>query len=179
MTWRTGGIIAITAALWWGGFGVGRLSKATPPAEVKAVEVVKYQDRVEYRDRTVTVAEKAQVIRRVVRVVVTPDGTKTREVVTDSATNERQAAAASSSGARATAAERVTEVVTIAAPRASWALSVLGGLNAAAALGAERRFWVGAALTHRFIGPLRLGVVAIERPGNGGLDVGAMVGVEF
>jgi hypothetical protein len=164
VTWpaRAGIAAAAALAVWLAGFVQGRGRR--PPAEVvtKTVDKVVYQDRVEYRDRVEVKASRAQVIRRVIHVTVAPDGTTTRDVTIDKATNASQSAQVEAQGQRTKSLAESHEVssTTVLAPR--WRFGVMGGVNAAAALGAERKWWLGGSTTHAFIGRSSLGGVFVK-----------------
>jgi hypothetical protein len=168
VTWpaRAGIAAAAALAVWLAGFVQGRGRR--PPAEVvtKTVDKVVYQDRVEYRDRVEVKASRAQVIRRVIHVTVAPDGTTTRDVTIDKATNASQSAQAEAQGQRTKSLAESHEVssTTVLGPR--WGLGVMGGLNAAGLVGADRRWWLGGSMTHSFLGPLRWGGVLVKVKGQ-------------
>lgn len=168
MTWPARAGIATAAALvvWLTGYAVGR--GHARPAEVRTVTVDKlvYQDRVEYRDRVAVQAARAQVIRRVIRVTVAPDGTTTRDVTVDKATNASQSAQADVQGAQASslAQSHVESVTTVL--RAPWQLGTMLGLNADGVIGADRRWSVGGFATHSFIRSSRLGLGVVKKQGE-------------
>lgn len=155
----------ITAIFGWLAHGC---LASPPPAEVRTVTVDKlvYQDRVEYRDRVEVQAARAQVIRRVIRVTVAPDGTTTRDVTVDKATNASQSSQADAQGQRtkSLAESRVVSSTTVL--RAPWQLGAMVGLNADAVTGADRRWSVGGFTTHSFIRSSRLGLGVVKKQGE-------------
>jgi hypothetical protein len=180
VTWPTrAGIATATAlAVWLAGYAIGRTH--APPAEVttKTVEKLVYQDRVEYRDRVTVQAAKTQVIRRVIRVTVAPDGTTTRDVTVDKATNASQSAQAIAQGVQASSlAQSHAETVTVV-QRAPWKLGLLLGMNAGAVTGADRRWWAGGTGSHGFVWGSRLGLAVVKKQGETP-DIGIVGEVEW
>ncbi len=164
MTWPARAGIATGAALllWLTGYAVGRGRR--PPAEVttKTVDKVEWRDRIEYRDRVTVQTAKAQVIRRVIRVTVAPDGTTTRDVTVDKATNASQSAQGEAQGQRTNSLAESRAVSSTTVLREPWLLGVMGGVNASAILGAERKWWLGGSMTRSFLGPFRLGLAVVK-----------------
>lgn len=181
-----------------GSFAAGRLSKRPPPAEVRSAEAVQKQDQAHAQatqaasagaeQHQATTAQHAKRRRRLVREITAPDGTKTREVATDTSSyelvveelqrREWQAASARLEQARASFLSAQRQAVTIMQPRPSWAAFVMAGVNTGAVLGGDRRWWAGAAVTHAFLGPLRLGVAGVVRQGFE-VDAGVAGEVDF
>ena len=180
-------------------FAAGRLSKGTPPAEVRSAEAVDQQAKAKAsatqtsgagsEQRQAVTAQHAQRKRRVARTTTAPDGTKTREVTTDTESydlvvaelerREWQAFVLRLEEARASFLATRRQTVTITPPARSWALSLMGGLNAGAVTGGDRRWWVGAAATHAFVGPLRWGVAVGLEPQGWEWKLGGALGVDF
>lgn len=179
-------------------FAAGRLSRKPPPAEVRSAEAVQKQDQAQAQatqaaaagveQRQASTAQHAKRRRRTVRESTAPDGTKTREVATDTESydlvveelqrREWQAFAARLEAARASFLAAQRQAVTITQPARSWAASVMGGVNAGAIRGDDRRWWVGGALTHAFLGPLRWGAAVVVEQGVH-VNLGLVVGVDF
>jgi len=180
VTWpaRAGIATAAAAAVWLGGYAYGRGRR--PPAEIttKTVDRVVYQDRIEYRDRVEVQQARAQIIRRVIHVTVAPDGTTTRDVTVDKATNATQNVQASAQGTQATSVAQSHETVVRVVQRAPWQLGLLGGVNADAVIGADRRWWAGGFGSHSFVWGSRLGLAVMKKQGEG-TDVGIVGEVEF
>lgn len=166
-------LIAAGAVLAVAGFAAGRVSKhVPPPAAVETREVVKYQDRVEYRDRVVTVQGKDRVVHKVVRVVVAADGSKQVTATTDDSTAERQATSSASEAARTTALAQVRTVEVRVAQRPSWTVSAMAGT---APSDLASRFWA-ASVAHRLFGPVSGGAVVVR---DGAWRAGAVLGVSW
>jgi hypothetical protein len=178
VTIRIAAIAAGVLAL--AGFATGRASKRTPPAEVRTVEKTRteWKDREVEKVRTVTVAGKDRIIRRVVTVVEKPDGTKTTTATTDDATTERQTSSALTEATREASATQVTERVVHVVQRSPWAVSLLTGVNAGVVAGHAPVTFVGVEASRTVLGPLRLGVVVVKQTGLP-VQVGVAVGASF
>jgi hypothetical protein len=178
MTLRTAAIAAGVLAL--AGFATGRASKRSPPAEVRTVEKTRteWKDREVEKIRTVTVAGRDRIVRKVVTIVEKPDGTKTTVATTDDATSERQTSQALTEATREASATQVTEKVVHVVQADPWALSLLAGANAGVVVGHAPVTFVGVEASRSVIGPLRLGVVVVKQVGLP-VQVGAVVGMSF
>jgi hypothetical protein len=178
VTWRTWAIIdAASGAL---GFWAGLTWRHPAPAELtaKTVDRVVYKDRIEYRNRVEVQQARAQIIRRVIHVTVAPDGTTTRDVTIDKATNASQTATVTAQGTQAVTVAQSHETVVRVVQRAPWQLGGMGGVNAGAVIGADRRWWAGGFGSHSFVWGSRLGLAVMKKQGEG-TDVGIVAEVEF
>lgn len=102
-----------------------------PRIETREVtrDVVRYQDRVEYRDR-VQYVDREKVVRRVVRVLVHPDGTKEQVSTTDTGVSEKAAAQdVTVASEKKQEASREHEAVTRTAIESGLVVGLMAGLR--------------------------------------------------
>jgi hypothetical protein len=152
----------------------GRLSKRP---EVRTETKAEYKERIQWRERTVTVAStSANVAKhenvRVVTKWLRPDGTVSKETAlssTSAHTGTSQASVVSASQSQGSAS-RDSKSVTVSAPTYQPRLHVQGLLGLDLRNGA-RREW-GVAASYRIAGPVTVGAWALPGLRVGGAGVG-------
>jgi hypothetical protein len=169
VTWPTrAGIATATAlAVWLAGFVQGRRGRAAQVCPAAAVEAkdataAKAEDHAASSAQVAATASRAKWTRRVRKLAIAPDGTKGCEETLDTFTDARQAAQAIAQDTRTKSLAESRVVSSTVVLREPWTFAAMGGLNAAALVGADRRWWIGGSTTHSFIGRSRLGLAVVK-----------------
>lgn len=156
-------VAALTLSFWAGG--------AAKPAVEKErlVEVVKWQDRVEYRDRIVTVIERAEATKTVRKPVQLASGKVAYETTkeTQATASAKQDDAKEAVQVQWRVEEKWLDREVVREVRPSWSVEMLGGHG-----------WLGGAASRLVVGPLSAGMVVIHRLGNG-TEFGGLLRLEF
>lgn len=136
-----------------------------PRIETREVtrDVVRYQDRVEYRDR-IEYRDREKVVRRVVRVLVHPDGTKEQVSTTDTGVSEKTAAQdVTVASERKQEATREHEAVTRTATQSGVTVGLMAGLRPAN-LGNGGDLAGQLSISKRIVGPIGAGAAVSWGP---------------
>lgn len=139
------------------GFVAGRRSA---PERERVVEVVKYQDRVVYKERIAQRVAGSQRVRSTRTVAKKPDGTVIEKETHEAVVRQEIAKEASKEAIRTVYQEVVRERIVERKHLPNWQLHLFAGVNGPALLGGSPAWFGGVAVQRRILGPVFGGAAA-------------------